>query len=312
MVLLSLAEGTSIITENVFENRFVVVDELNRLGAGIETSGHHAVIAGPAALSGTVVEAPDLRGGAALVTAGLVADGVTEVRSVYHIERGYEDLDRQAAALGADVTRSASERTEPVPRRVSPRNGGRGAQRLTRRGGGAWAPTGSTRSERTSTCARRARRRAAERRAAAGARSSGLRAAALVLWALVAAAAAAAALVYWFYGREMVGNSRAALDLVKLSGKVPGWAVLGAPVIVVAAVALVTVYLAFGRTWRVKLIGVAVVVVVLATPGLAVGLRQRPRLRRRRRTGTAAMTPEEVAESRRPTRRSTARCPTSR
>ena len=75
MVLLSLAEGTSIVTENVFENRFVVVDELNRLGAGIETSGHHAVIAGPRTLSGTVVEAPDLRGGAALVTAGLVADG---------------------------------------------------------------------------------------------------------------------------------------------------------------------------------------------------------------------------------------------
>ncbi len=100
MVLLSLAEGTSIITENVFENRFVVVDELNRLGAGIETSGHHAVIAGPRPLSGTVVEAPDLRGGAALVTAGLVADGVTEVRSVYHIERGYEDLTRQAAGAG--------------------------------------------------------------------------------------------------------------------------------------------------------------------------------------------------------------------
>ena len=79
MVLLSLAEGTSIVTENVFENRFVVVDELNRLGAGISTSGHHAVVAGPRALTGTVVEAPDLRGGAALVIAGLVADGVTEV-----------------------------------------------------------------------------------------------------------------------------------------------------------------------------------------------------------------------------------------
>ena len=79
MVLLSLAEGTSIVTENVFENRFVVVDELNRLGAGISTSGHHAVVEGPRALSGTLVEAPDLRGGAALVTAGLVADGVTDV-----------------------------------------------------------------------------------------------------------------------------------------------------------------------------------------------------------------------------------------
>ncbi len=108
MVVLSLAEGTSIVTENVFENRFVVVDELNRLGAGIETSGHHAVVAGPRALSGTVVEAPDLRGGAALVTAGLVAEGVTEVRSVYHIERGYEDLAGKLAALGADISRPAS------------------------------------------------------------------------------------------------------------------------------------------------------------------------------------------------------------
>ncbi len=104
MVLLSLAQGTSIVTENVFENRFVVVDELNRLGAGISTSGHHAVVEGPRSLSGTVVEAPDLRGGAALVTAGLVAEGVTEVRAVHHIERGYEDLPGKLAALGADVT----------------------------------------------------------------------------------------------------------------------------------------------------------------------------------------------------------------
>ena len=103
MVLLSLAQGTSIVTENVFENRFLVVDELNRLGAGISTSGHHAVVEGPRALSGTVVEAPDLRGGAALVTAGLVAEGVTEVRAVFHIERGYEDLTGKLAALGADV-----------------------------------------------------------------------------------------------------------------------------------------------------------------------------------------------------------------
>lgn len=114
MVLLSLAEGTSIITENVFENRFVVVDELNRLGAGIETSGHHAVIAGPRALSGTVVEAPDLRGGAALVTAGLVADGVTEVRSVYHIDRGYEDIVGKLCGLDAEVVRvDDSARTAP-------------------------------------------------------------------------------------------------------------------------------------------------------------------------------------------------------
>lgn len=105
MVLLSLAEGTSIVTENVFENRFVVVDELNRLGAGITTSGHHAVVAGPRSLTGTVVEAPDLRGGAALITAGLIADGVTEVRGVHHIDRGYEDIGGKLGALGAGVER---------------------------------------------------------------------------------------------------------------------------------------------------------------------------------------------------------------
>ncbi len=105
MVLLSLAEGTSIVTENVFENRFVVVDELNRLGAGITPSGHHAVVAGPRKLTGTVVEAPDLRGGAALVTAGLLADGVTEIRAVHHIDRGYEDLVGKLGRLGAEITR---------------------------------------------------------------------------------------------------------------------------------------------------------------------------------------------------------------
>jgi UDP-N-acetylglucosamine 1-carboxyvinyltransferase len=108
MVLLSLADGTSIVTENVFENRFVVVDELNRLGAGITTSGHHAVVAGPRQLSGSVVEAPDLRGGAALVIAGLVAEGTTEIRSVYHIDRGYEDLGGKLARLGAHLERLAA------------------------------------------------------------------------------------------------------------------------------------------------------------------------------------------------------------
>jgi LCP family protein required for cell wall assembly len=91
------------------------------------------------------------------------------------------------------------------------------------------------------------------------------------VWGLIAAAAAVAALVYWFYGREAVSNSRAALDILKKLDKVPEWAVLGAPVVVVAAVALVTAYLAFGRHLAVKIVGVAVVVLVLATPGLAVG-----------------------------------------
>ena len=115
MVLLSLAAGTSIVTENVFENRFVVVDELNRLGAGITTSGHHAVIAGPRQLTGTVVEAPDLRGGAALVIAGLVAEGATEVRSVVHIDRGYEALESKLTTLGADVRRLTGEHSPLIP-----------------------------------------------------------------------------------------------------------------------------------------------------------------------------------------------------
>jgi LCP family protein required for cell wall assembly len=116
-------------------------------------------------------------------------------------------------------------------------------------------------------------------------------------WALIAAAVVTAALLYWFFGREAVGNSRAALDIAKLSGKVPGWAVLAAPVVVVAAVAAVTVYLAFGRHLAVKIVGVAVVVLVLATPGLAVGYAnglvsdvggdQ---------TGSAAKTPEEQSQ----------------
>ena len=114
------------------------------------------------------------------------------------------------------------------------------------------------------------------------------------LWALLAAAAVAAALLYWFYGREAVGNSRAALDLAKLSGKVPDWAVVGAPVVVVAAVALVTAYVAFGRSLAVKLAGVAVVVLVLATPGLAVGYAN-GLVSDVGGTGSAARTPEEVA-----------------
>ncbi len=108
MVALSLADGTSIVTENVFENRFAVVDELNRLGAGITTSGHHAVVSGPRQLTGSVVEAPDLRGGAALAIAGLAAEGTTEVRGLHHIDRGYEDFDAKLTALGADVERTGA------------------------------------------------------------------------------------------------------------------------------------------------------------------------------------------------------------
>lgn len=106
--LLSLAKGTSILTENVFENRFLAVDELNRMGADIRTEGHHAVIRGVKRLQGVPVTARDLRGGAALVLAGLAAEGVTEIFDVGHIDRGYEDIERKLNSLGAKIERFES------------------------------------------------------------------------------------------------------------------------------------------------------------------------------------------------------------
>lgn len=103
MVLLSQAEGPSILTENVFEARFLFVDELNRMGARIRVEGHHAVIRGVERLSGAPVRAPDIRAGAALVLGGLCADGETTIFDDGHIERGYERLDDKLRALGADV-----------------------------------------------------------------------------------------------------------------------------------------------------------------------------------------------------------------
>ncbi len=105
MVLLSIAKGVSVLTENVFENRFGFVDELIRLGADIRVDGNHAVISGGRALTGAIVRCPDLRAGAALVTAGLLAEGCTELREVQHIDRGYEQLEEKLKALGADVER---------------------------------------------------------------------------------------------------------------------------------------------------------------------------------------------------------------
>jgi UDP-N-acetylglucosamine 1-carboxyvinyltransferase len=105
MSLLSVARGTSIITENVFESRFMFVDELNRMGADIRTEGHHAVIRGMDRLSAAPVRALDIRAGAAMIIAALAADGTTEVFDLYHVDRGYEDFDGRLAALGADVHR---------------------------------------------------------------------------------------------------------------------------------------------------------------------------------------------------------------
>ncbi|MGH2656305.1 MAG: UDP-N-acetylglucosamine 1-carboxyvinyltransferase [Actinomycetota bacterium] len=108
MALLAAAEGTSIITENVFESRFMFVDELNRMGADIRTEGHHAVVRGVDRLSSAPVRALDLRAGAALILAALGADGVTEIADVGHVDRGYEDIDSKLSALGAEVGRQPS------------------------------------------------------------------------------------------------------------------------------------------------------------------------------------------------------------
>jgi UDP-N-acetylglucosamine 1-carboxyvinyltransferase len=102
-VLLSVVPGVSIITENVFENRFMYVEELNRMGANIKIDGHHAVINGVKKLSGAPVKAFDLRAGAAMVLAGLVAEGTTEVYDIQHIQRGYENFQSKLRALGADI-----------------------------------------------------------------------------------------------------------------------------------------------------------------------------------------------------------------
>jgi UDP-N-acetylglucosamine 1-carboxyvinyltransferase len=105
MVLLSIARGVSVVTENVFENRFGFVDELIRLGAEIRVDGNHAVINGGRLLTGAIVRCPDLRAGAALAAAGLLAEGCTELREVQHIDRGYERLEEKLRSLGADVER---------------------------------------------------------------------------------------------------------------------------------------------------------------------------------------------------------------
>lgn len=104
MVVASVAEGNSIITENVFENRFMFAAELVRMGAEIRIDGHHALIQGVRGLSGAPVASTDLRGGASLVLAGLIADGETQVSGLKHIKRGYENYSEKLRMLGADIS----------------------------------------------------------------------------------------------------------------------------------------------------------------------------------------------------------------
>lgn len=99
--LLALSSGTSTVTESIFENRFKYVDELSRMGANIKVEGNIAIIEGVTGFTGASISAPDLRAGAALVVAALVADGFTTIDSIHYIERGYEDFEKKMSALGA-------------------------------------------------------------------------------------------------------------------------------------------------------------------------------------------------------------------
>jgi len=101
----AIADGQALVTENVFEGRFMFVNELKRLGATITVDGHHAAVNGLPMLSGAPVQATDIRAGASLVLAGLVSEGITIVEDGYHVDRGYPDFAEDLRSLGADVTR---------------------------------------------------------------------------------------------------------------------------------------------------------------------------------------------------------------
>ena len=105
MALATQAQGTSVITETIFENRFLHASEMNRMGAHISIDGHRAVVHGPTPLSGTVVQASDLRASARLVLAALIASGETIIDRVYHIDRGYERIVEKLSSVGADIER---------------------------------------------------------------------------------------------------------------------------------------------------------------------------------------------------------------
>jgi len=105
MALATQAEGASTITETIFENRYLHASEMIRMGAHISIDGRRAIVRGPAQLSGTTVQASDLRASAGLVLAALVANGETTIERVYHIDRGYERIVEKLSAVGADISR---------------------------------------------------------------------------------------------------------------------------------------------------------------------------------------------------------------
>lgn len=105
MAVLSAAEGTAIVTETIYENRFMHVPELRRMGADITVKGNVAVVKGVPRMMGAEVKSTDLRAAAAMIIAGLAAEGITEVSGLHHLDRGYENLEEKFRALGANVYR---------------------------------------------------------------------------------------------------------------------------------------------------------------------------------------------------------------
>ena len=114
-----MAEGTGAITETVFENRFMHVQELQRMGAIVRLEGNTAITTGVRRLTGAPLMATDLRASACLVLAGLVAEGDTEVDRIYHIDRGYETIEEKLRQLGAHIRRVPSQ--APAPKKIAPR-----------------------------------------------------------------------------------------------------------------------------------------------------------------------------------------------
>ena len=114
MALLLRAQGTSMITETVFENRFMHVEEFRRMNANIKIDGRSVIMNGPSDLQGAEVAATDLRAAASLILTGLVADGITRVTELYHLDRGYVDFHLKLASLGADIERVSELEEQPT------------------------------------------------------------------------------------------------------------------------------------------------------------------------------------------------------
>ena len=113
MAMLTTADGVSIITESLYENRFMQVPELRRMGADIHQERNHALVRGVKKLTGANLKASDLRAGASLIIAALMADGVSEIESLHHIDRGYENFEEKFRNIGADIVRYNDDIVEP-------------------------------------------------------------------------------------------------------------------------------------------------------------------------------------------------------